>query len=216
MVDSRAEESGNSGRPWSRSLDEELISRFMSGESNHTIAHALARSEGAIRSRVIRLFLHLQGFAANKRFGVPKSAVSSEEAESIFNLREKGLLVQDIALDLGLDEDSVAGALLHLRLLEPVNLDEVSYRKELPARDALKSKRSRLAAVAFDREKPSDNQDPVLLALWKSQISLGNLLEAVGQDRVDILKRLVSLGEISETDIDHFFEIKRSGKEPKQ
>jgi len=203
----------HAGEPWTRLLDEELTARFLSGESTRTIAIALGRTEGSIRSRVIKLFLHLQGFALGKRFGISKSSVTAPELASIIQLRLQGMLIQDIATELSCPEEVVAGALLHARLLEPVDLDEVKYKDDGARSKASKSEGNQEVKKFPNQGKrwlPED--DKQLRELWHSPITIQELYSATGRSQLGILYRLIALGEISPADVDHFLEIKRNNR----
>lgn len=205
----------HAGEPWTRLLDEELTARFLSGESTQAIAAALGRTDGSVRSRVTKLFLHLQGFAVGKRFGIPRSAVTAAQLASIIQLRLQGMLTQDIAEDLNLEEEIVAGALLHARLLEPVDLDEVSYKDTpRPSTDSVRDSNHEGKAHRnqFKRWLPED--DKKLLSLWQSDVSMPELLDEIGRSQLGVLYRLIALKAISESDVNHFLEIKREKKQP--
>jgi hypothetical protein len=179
------------GSRWLRSDDETLISCHESGKAVSEMAVALGRTEGAIRARIGKLFLEPNGLPI-PRFPSSKAALGAPVVGRIVKSHLQGIPVEDIAADVGLNVFAVADQLLEARVLEPVNLDEMSYPLE---RATDKPSQRSWKRWTTDEEENLSKQ-------WDSGASLDEMIEQIQRGRWAILHRLYVLGKITDQSLD--------------
>lgn len=197
------------GSRWLRSDDETLISCHQSGKAVSEIVAVLGRSEGAIRSRIGKLFLEPNGLPI-PRFPSSKVALGASAIGRIVRGYLQGIPVDDIAVDVGLNVYTVADQLLEARVLEPVDLDEVSYPVE---RATDRPNNRSWARWTRDEEERLTEQ-------WNSGASLDQMIEQLQRGRWGVLHRLYVLGKITDQSLDellaHLRAIASKGKQDAQ
>ena len=179
------------GSRWLRSDDETLISCHQGGQSVSEIATALGRSDGAIRSRIGKLFLEPNGLPI-PRFPSSKVELGTSVVGRIVKAHLQGIPVEDIATDVGLNIYVVADQLLEARVLEPANLDGIQYPIERGA--------DRPSNRAWTRWTP--DEEGLLSEHWDSGASLDQMIEKMQRGRWAILHRLYVLGKITDQSLD--------------
>lgn len=179
------------GSRWLRSDDETLISCHQSGNSVSEIAARLGRSDGAIRSRIGKLFLEPNGLPI-PRFPSSRVELGTSIVGRIVKAHLQGIPVEDIAADVGLNVFVVAEQLLEARVLEPANLDEIQYPIERPT--------DRGNNRAWARWTPEEEE--LLATHWDSGASLDQMMERMQRGRWAILHRLYVLGKITDQSLD--------------
>lgn len=187
------------GARWLRNEDELLITSFQSGQTEAQIAEQLGRTEGAILSRLGKIFLHPHGLPS-PRFPNPPGSVSIAESGKIIKAFLQGTPVEDLANKIGINPFGIAYHLLEARILEPVSLDEFRYPSSGKPSDIGSPPR---------REAWAPESEATLLKLWNENSSLETMVEGLQRTRWSVLQHLYKLGKITDRDLEELLSSSR-------
>lgn len=183
---------------WEREEDELLVQHYLSGASRDEIARRLNRTAGGVTGRLKRLFLELNGFVPENE-GVSVRKLNPTQSARAILLYDRGSPIEKIALEIGTNSYQIAKSLMDARLLDSVNLDEVTYFKS----DSSESRPLRSG------ERWASQEDSELQRNWLAGQNLSELAENHQRTESAIFMRLCRLEIISVAQLSAFVEALR-------
>jgi hypothetical protein len=186
---------GNHLAYWTRESDEMLVEAYNNGVDFAEIASELNRTRNAVLGRLVKLCFRERGIdtKGSSIAGADLSNQGTKWADAEWQflgfLHSKDESLESMSLSLKRSVSAIAYGLVELRLVEPANLDSVSYYT--PKNDFQKSRNPWGMADTYN-----------LLMYFRAGESIEALARRFERTVGSVLMKLMSMGELTNADFD--------------